>query len=177
MMMKMPKAIISITLMVNHLKCMFMMALTHLGVLKSNPAAAEEEEEEAFSWGNSVIMMLDGSSPSLVPIPVHAVTAAIKKRLPVLQYGDFKEKRFGIVQQQQQQMEEEDKACAVCLDSIESRHEIRELCNCCHVFHRECLDSWVDEGQLTCPLCRSMLLPSNSNSNSNSKGHHLNLST
>ncbi|KAA8525070.1 hypothetical protein F0562_007066 [Nyssa sinensis] len=144
---RMPKAI-SITFTVNlvrYLKLMVMMALTHLGLLTT--------PEEAFSSENSTIyvVMLDGSSPSLVPIPVHVVTAAIKKKLPVLQYGDYLlEKRI--------QNEEEEKACSVCLDSIESSHEIRELCNCCHVFHRECLDSWVDEGQVTCPLCRSMLL-------------------
>ncbi|KAF5811974.1 putative transcription factor C2H2 family [Helianthus annuus] len=37
---------------------------------------------------------------------------------------------------------------------------IREIVNCKHVFHRECLDKWVDVGQVNCPLCRSVLLPS-----------------
>ncbi|RXH95863.1 hypothetical protein DVH24_008363 [Malus domestica] len=35
----------------------------------------------------------------------------------------------------------------------------RKQCNCGHVFHWECLDSWVDQGQATCPLSRAMLFP------------------
>ncbi|RVW60946.1 hypothetical protein CK203_049270 [Vitis vinifera] len=35
--------------------------------------------------------------------------------------------------------------------------EVRELGNCCHVFHKECIDIWMDQGQGTCPLCRSKL--------------------
>ncbi|WP_422615257.1 RING finger domain-containing protein, partial [Corynebacterium parakroppenstedtii] len=30
--------------------------------------------------------------------------------------------------------------------------------NCRHVFHRCCLDGWLDLGRMTCPLCRSPLL-------------------
>ena len=36
---------------------------------------------------------------------------------------------------------------------------MRELGNCCHVFHKECIDAWMDQGQATCPLCRSKLMP------------------
>lgn len=57
--------------------------------------------------------------------------------------------------------EDEECICPVCADSIKNRDEIRELCNCSHVFHKDCLDKWVDEGQVTCPLCRSMLFPEN----------------
>ncbi|OVA04683.1 zinc finger protein [Macleaya cordata] len=41
---------------------------------------------------------------------------------------------------------------------MERSHEIRELSNCCHVFHRECLDMWIDQYHLTCPLCRAKLV-------------------
>ncbi|EMS60557.1 E3 ubiquitin-protein ligase RNF13 [Triticum urartu] len=30
---------------------------------------------------------------------------------------------------------------------------------CRHVFHRECLDSWLLRPRATCPLCRDRLLP------------------
>lgn len=43
--------------------------------------------------------------------------------------------------------------CGVCLSAIEQGDEIREL-RCNHLFHRECLDSWVSTGSATCPLCR-----------------------
>ncbi|KAJ4777190.1 RING zinc finger protein-like [Rhynchospora pubera] len=31
--------------------------------------------------------------------------------------------------------------------------------NCSHLFHKECIDNWVDLGKVTCPLCRALLLP------------------
>lgn len=52
--------------------------------------------------------------------------------------------------------------CAVCLNQLGMRDEVRELRNCCHVFHRECLDRWLDHDRdhhhKTCPLCRAPLL-------------------
>ncbi|WJZ86353.1 hypothetical protein VitviT2T_005815 [Vitis vinifera] len=83
------------------------------------------------------------------------VMARIKKRVPVVEYGSLLE-RLGTKE------EDGDTACSVCLDRIKRSHEIRELPNCCPVFHKDCLDAWVDAGQVTCPLCRSMLLPGSS---------------
>ncbi|GLJ54742.1 hypothetical protein SUGI_1175880 [Cryptomeria japonica] len=56
---------------------------------------------------------------------------------------------------------EPDVSCAVCLSSFAQDDEIRKLCNCRHIFHRVCLDKWVDHHQTTCPLCRCSLLPEN----------------
>ncbi|KAK4384778.1 E3 ubiquitin-protein ligase ATL41 [Sesamum angolense] len=53
---------------------------------------------------------------------------------------------------------EVDACCAVCLSSIEGWHKVRELGNCAHAFHVECLDGWADQGQETCPVCRAKLL-------------------
>ena len=39
--------------------------------------------------------MMGCRSRSLVPVPVQVVTARIKKKLPVLEYGNFITKRFG----------------------------------------------------------------------------------
>ncbi|XVE53804.1 hypothetical protein DITRI_Ditri03aG0031600 [Diplodiscus trichospermus] len=68
--------------------------------------------------------------------------------------------------------------CAVCLSQLKEGDEVRELRNCCHVFHKDCIDRWVDYDQdhdhdydhdhsndhevnhKTCPLCRSPLLAS-----------------
>ncbi|KAM7531505.1 hypothetical protein LguiB_034915 [Lonicera macranthoides] len=148
---KIPKAItltFFITL-INHLKFIAIGALTHLGLFKPPP----EDDDDFYnnnnnnSRENNYILILDGSSPSLVPIPVHVVTASIKLRLPVLPYSRLT------------QSDDDNNLCTVCLDCIHPADEIRELFNCSHVFHRLCLDTWVDEGQVTCPLCRSMLLP------------------
>ncbi|WOG81267.1 hypothetical protein DCAR_0100413 [Daucus carota subsp. sativus] len=46
-------------------------------------------------------------------------------------------------------------SCAVCLYEFSGGEEIRRLMNCRHVFHRECVDRWMDNEQMTCPLCRT----------------------
>ncbi|XP_021692426.2 E3 ubiquitin-protein ligase RHA1B-like [Hevea brasiliensis] len=93
-------------------------------------------------------------SPSMVPVPFisHVVSKLIKKKLPVIQFREF--------QSRMQACDDEDSAsCAICLSCIEIEEEIRLLANCRHVYHRECLDGWVEHGHGTCPLCRTKLLP------------------
>ncbi|KAG6488663.1 probable E3 ubiquitin-protein ligase RHA1A [Zingiber officinale] len=49
--------------------------------------------------------------------------------------------------------------CAVCLCRVGPRDRVRELRSCRHVFHRRCLDRWLDHDErLSCPLCRATLL-------------------
>ncbi|KAI9109816.1 hypothetical protein K1719_018857 [Acacia pycnantha] len=50
-------------------------------------------------------------------------------------------------------------SCAVCLYEFECEEEIRCLTNCKHIFHRPCLDRWMDHDQKTCPLCRTSFVP------------------
>jgi len=49
--------------------------------------------------------------------------------------------------------------CRVCLERLEATDEVRRLGNCTHAFHTRCIDRWIDLGEVTCPLCRSHLLP------------------
>ncbi|GMY07627.1 E3 ubiquitin-protein ligase RHA1B-like [Fagus crenata] len=94
----------------------------------------------------------DRPSPSLVPVPFHLIDESIKKQLPITEYGDFLKRRGGC--------NAEDSVCVVCLNYMKESDGVRELCNCSHVFHKECLDVWIGQGQVTCPLCRSKLSPS-----------------
>ncbi|XP_009392246.2 brassinosteroid-responsive RING protein 1-like [Musa acuminata AAA Group] len=50
-------------------------------------------------------------------------------------------------------------SCVVCLYDFEASEEVRRLSNCRHVFHRGCLDRWLEHDQRTCPLCRTPLVP------------------
>uniref|UniRef100_A0A0D6QYK7 RING-type domain-containing protein n=1 Tax=Araucaria cunninghamii TaxID=56994 RepID=A0A0D6QYK7_ARACU len=72
----------------------------------------------------------------------------IRACLPVVTFGDLAE-RF-------EQFDEV--TCAVCLNKFDDSEEITQLRNCCHIFHKNCLDKWLDHDQKTCPLCRSPLM-------------------
>ncbi|XP_042982182.1 RING-H2 finger protein ATL1-like [Carya illinoinensis] len=90
-------------------------------------------------------------SPSLVPVPFHFIVESIKRHLPSVQYGDILKRRGICIAKEC--------ICIVCMNSIEASDGVRELCNCCHVFHKECLDVWIGQGHATCPLCRAKLFP------------------
>uniref|UniRef100_A0A7N0UH96 RING-type domain-containing protein n=1 Tax=Kalanchoe fedtschenkoi TaxID=63787 RepID=A0A7N0UH96_KALFE len=55
-----------------------------------------------------------------------------------------------------------DEPCAVCLNRLEEEDAVRRL-RCCHVFHAECIDKWIeyDQENVTCPLCRASLVGCN----------------
>ncbi|XP_061999694.1 ERAD-associated E3 ubiquitin-protein ligase HRD1-like [Rosa rugosa] len=98
----------------------------------------------------------------VVPV-VNIDTEFIKKQLPVVLYRDLILKKTSSQRQFQatsssSEQEMHKSSCIVCMNSMEGRDEVRELCNCEHVFHRDCLDAWIGQAQLTCPLCRSELL-------------------
>ncbi|KAI9774640.1 MAG: hypothetical protein M1840_002889 [Geoglossum simile] len=44
--------------------------------------------------------------------------------------------------------------CLVCLSDYEPKEEVRQLTNCRHLFHRDCIDQWLTTGRNSCPLCR-----------------------
>ncbi|KAL2524852.1 RING-H2 finger protein ATL16 [Abeliophyllum distichum] len=83
---RLPKAM-TLTFFLNilsQLRFLVIGALTRLGLYKPAP-----EEERGSDNSNNYILILDGISPSLVPVPVHVVTAAIKKRVSVVKLEDF----------------------------------------------------------------------------------------
>ncbi|KAH6837492.1 hypothetical protein C2S53_001015 [Perilla frutescens var. hirtella] len=52
-----------------------------------------------------------------------------------------------------------DESCAVCLNRLRKSSHVWELTNCCHVFHKHCLERWLSyDNRLTCPLCRASLI-------------------
>ncbi|KAG7017057.1 RING-H2 finger protein ATL2, partial [Cucurbita argyrosperma subsp. argyrosperma] len=125
------------------------------GLLKPSP---EHHADSPFQPPTSYLFLTDDPCPSLVTVPAADLQARIKNSLPIVEFGDFAAKQgieFG-----GNDGEEENRMCTICLSEMERSEPMRELCNCRHVFHRECLDTWIDEFQITCPVCRSFLLPS-----------------
>ncbi|XP_037451089.1 RING-H2 finger protein ATL1-like [Triticum dicoccoides] len=46
--------------------------------------------------------------------------------------------------------------CAVCLGEFQEGERVRLLPGCLHVFHAECIDTWL-QGCANCPLCRAAI--------------------
>ncbi|KAI0265606.1 hypothetical protein BC834DRAFT_167967 [Gloeopeniophorella convolvens] len=46
--------------------------------------------------------------------------------------------------------------CLICLDEYGAEEDLR-LLGCRHVFHKECVDRWLETGRNNCPACRSQV--------------------
>ncbi|XP_051126202.1 probable E3 ubiquitin-protein ligase XERICO [Andrographis paniculata] len=47
--------------------------------------------------------------------------------------------------------------CSICLTEFEAKAEINRL-SCGHVFHKPCLEKWLNYWNTTCPLCRNHMI-------------------
>ncbi|KAL6979560.1 Homeobox protein B-H1 [Sarracenia purpurea var. burkii] len=84
------------------------------------------------------------SPDSTAPEPYSVSAVLIRELLPVVKFLE---------------LVDPPENCAVCLYEFDGGDEIRRLTNCRHVFHRSCLDRWMDHDQRTCPLCRTQFIP------------------
>lgn len=50
-------------------------------------------------------------------------------------------------------------SCRICQDDFDGGDEVRCLRNCVHVFHKTCIDRWIQDDKMTCPLCRTPIVP------------------
>lgn len=76
----------------------------------------------------------------------HSVSALlIREILPVVKFSEL--------------VDPSADSCAVCLYEFEESDEIRRLANCRHIFHKCCMDRWMGYDQITCPLCRTQVIP------------------
>ena len=48
-----------------------------------------------------------------------------------------------------------DGKCIICFDDLEEK-EIGRMINCEHIFHKECINQWLNVKQ-TCPCCRTSI--------------------
>ena len=53
-------------------------------------------------------------------------------------------------------------SCPICLMDVEKDNEYYEI-KCNHIFHKECLEKWLEKYNYICPVCRTEL--------GNSKAH------
>ncbi|KAF8111609.1 hypothetical protein N665_0074s0133 [Sinapis alba] len=64
----------------------------------------------------------------------------------------FKFKKRDVVQGEDQDKSSQE--CSVCLSEFQEGEKLRIIPNCCHVFHIDCIDIWL-QGNANCPLCRT----------------------
>lgn len=46
-----------------------------------------------------------------------------------------------------------EECCAVCQEDIEPAAQVRQIKQCTHVFHKDCVDQWLEQS-VFCPICR-----------------------
>jgi len=46
-----------------------------------------------------------------------------------------------------------EECCAVCQEDIEPAVQVRQIKQCTHVFHKDCVDQWFEQS-VFCPICR-----------------------
>ncbi|KAK7292704.1 hypothetical protein RJT34_15556 [Clitoria ternatea] len=95
--------------------------------------------ESEVAWPDAAARPIEAAvrSPSVSAL-------LIRDLLPVAKFGD---------------LDKEKNSCAVCLFEFSEEEEIRCMRNCKHIFHRSCVDRWIDHDQKTCPLCRTPFVP------------------
>ena len=50
-----------------------------------------------------------------------------------------------------------DNICSVCLDEFKEDDILKKL-NCEHIFHKDCLEPWLNNNNRNCPLCRTDII-------------------
>ena len=50
-----------------------------------------------------------------------------------------------------------DNICSICLDDFKEDDILKKL-NCEHIFHKDCLEPWLNNNNRNCPLCRTDII-------------------
>ena len=52
-----------------------------------------------------------------------------------------------------EELNNNDLVCSICLDEFEEDQNLSEFKECKHLFHKECIEQWI-QTKGTCPMCR-----------------------
>lgn len=142
-----PKPVVLFFLFLAYIKYALWVVLRYVGLHSSEEPLIAPWEEHEFYFPDADA---DASPPTEPPAPPEP--SSVKRQLMVVEFAGLRRRRLGC-------HADDEPTCVICLGQLEARHEVRELGNCGHGFHVECIDRWVDAGQVRCPLCRASLLP------------------
>lgn len=103
--------------------------------------------------------------------PPKGLDESIIRSIPVIKF-----RKLGMAEHEREKADPESYECAVCLSEFEDGEKLRVIPNCCHAFHIDCIDIWL-QGNANCPLCRSAvsldsILYANNEKNQNC-GYHI----
>ncbi|KAK9691861.1 hypothetical protein RND81_09G224900 [Saponaria officinalis] len=102
-------------------------------------------EDTSASVGTRTRRMLAGSIARSRRAP-RGLDQAVIESFPTFDYASVKTAKIGKAALE----------CAVCLTEFEDDDTLRLIPHCDHVFHPECIDTWLS-GHTTCPVCRANL--------------------
>ncbi|KAK8685752.1 hypothetical protein V6N13_124787 [Hibiscus sabdariffa] len=74
------------------------------------------------------------------------------KQIPVLVYGE------PASQSSCSKAVVEVESCAICLEEYVKGEKVRVLPRCKHMFHKDCIEEWLEVPSLHCPICRDQVL-------------------
>lgn len=135
-----PRSVITFLYLLDLMQYTFSFLLYRIGL---NPSF----ETEPTPWENEDLLFLSFgiSRPS--------TAECLKRKLPVVEYQSFVKRKV------KSPAVKPSPECVICLQFLEARDHVRELGSCCHAFHVDCIDRWLDLGRFSCPLCRSAVVP------------------
>ncbi|KAJ8477570.1 hypothetical protein OPV22_021297 [Ensete ventricosum] len=135
---ELPRLLIHLLFLLVHLRRLINLVFHSLGLSSLLGSEAQWNDSELHSYHHQT---------SLYSLPPDL----IQESLPVVQFEDLRAAHRG-----RHCLPE---SCAVCLYELEGADEVRLMSNCRHVFHRRCVDRWLEHGQCTCPMCRAPFFP------------------
>ncbi|XP_015691835.2 brassinosteroid-responsive RING protein 1-like [Oryza brachyantha] len=136
-----PKQLLHLLLLLGYIRRFLLWAFHAVGL--GDLLDLGEEQQALQEHGAPAQALLQHRRPEFRPVPA----MVIEEVLPVVRFDELATVCGG-------------GDCAVCLSGIGGGDEVRRLTNCRHVFHRGCLDRWMEhDDQRTCPLCRAPLIP------------------
>ncbi|EOA22722.1 hypothetical protein CARUB_v10003429mg [Capsella rubella] len=89
-----------------------------------------------YTWGSSSTI-----SSGLNKIPIDDM-------LPATKFEEMSSRRVNLPE-----------SCRICQEEFDGGEDVRCLRNCVHVYHRACIDRWIRDDKMTCPLCRTPIVP------------------
>uniref|UniRef100_A0A1J3IM24 RING-type E3 ubiquitin transferase n=1 Tax=Noccaea caerulescens TaxID=107243 RepID=A0A1J3IM24_NOCCA len=94
------------------------------------------------------------------PLMVHSpeirsrgLDEAVIRAIPIFKFKkrvDGDKQNDGVGDEEEKSSQE----CSVCLNEFQEEEKLRILPNCCHLFHIDCIDIWL-QNNANCPMCRT----------------------